>query len=76
MNEKKEKRKMRNTEGRGGKKKKESLALFRRIHYFGMVAGSDSHPAKAWPQFTRVERRRNSKTSDVFIVQMALRNIL
>lgn len=41
-----------------------------------MVAGSDSHPAKAWPQFTRVERRRNSKTSDVFIVQMALRNIL
>lgn len=75
MNEKKEKRKMRNTEGRG-KKKKESLALFRRIHYFGMVAGSDSHPAKAWPQFTRVERRRNSKTSDVFIVQMALRNIL
>lgn len=75
MNEKKEKRKMRNTEGRGGKKKK-SLALFRRIHYFGMVAGSDSHPAKAWPQFTRVERRTNSKTSDVFIVQMALRNIL
>jgi len=54
----------------------ESLALFRRIHYFGMVAGSDSHPAKAWPQFTRVGRRTNSKTSDVFIVQMALRNIL
>lgn len=75
MNEKKEKRKMRNTEGRG-EKKKESLALFRRIHYFGMVAGSDSHPAKAWPQFTRVGRRTNSKTSDVFIVQMALRNIL
>lgn len=41
-----------------------------------MVAGSDRHPAKAWPQFTRVERRTNSKTSDVFIVQMALRNIL
>lgn len=75
MNEKKEKRKMRNTEGRGGGGEK-SLALFRRIHYFGMVAGSDSHPAKAWPQFTRVERRTNSKTSDVFIVQMALRNIL